>query len=140
MKNNLLLSFFEDLEDKRSHINNLHSLDSILLIGIALFICGAQTWKQMEEFAHAKRKLLEKVVEFPKGIPSDDTINRVFSSIDTKEFEHCFVNWTNHISEHFINQVISIDGKTTKGAKSHGEKSPVLIVSAWARGKILLFD
>lgn len=132
MKSNLLLSFFGDLEDKRSHINKLHSLDSILLIGIASVVCGAQTWKQMEEFAHAKRKSLEKVVKFPNGIPSDDTINRVFSAIDTKEFERCFVNWTKHISEPFMNQVISIDGKTARGAKSHGEKSPVHIVSAWA--------
>ncbi len=29
-------------------------------------------------------------------------------------------------------QVISIDGKTVKGAKEHGKKSPIHIVSAWA--------
>jgi hypothetical protein len=124
--------FFRDLEDKRSHINKLHSLDSILLVGIASVVCGAQTWKQMEEFAHAKRKSLEKVVEFHNGIPSKCTINRIFSAIDTKAFERYFVNWTRHITEPYMNQVISIDGKTGRGAKTHGKKSPVHIVIAWA--------
>lgn len=132
MKNNLTLSFFSDLEDKRSHINKLHSLDNILLIAIAAVVCGAQTWKQMQEFAQAKKKSLLKIMDFPNGIPSDDTINRVLSMIDTKQFELCFSNWTKSLSQPFLNQVISIDGKTARGAKSGGEKSPVHIVSAWA--------
>lgn len=132
MSNTSALSFFGDLDDKRSHINKLHSLDSILLIAISSVICGAQTWKQMEEFGHAKRDFLEKIIDFPNGIPSDDTINRTISSLDCKEFERCFVNWCNSIRVPFLKQVIAIDGKTARGAKSHGEKSPVHIVSAWA--------
>ena len=132
MKDLLFLSYFSELEDPRSHINKLHNLDSILLIAIASVICGAQTWKQMEEFAEAKREMLEKIIDFPNGLPSDDTINRVFSAIDTKQFEICFTNWACSLSDSFMGQVISIDGKTARGAKSGGEKSPVHIVSAWA--------
>lgn len=132
MKDVLFLSYFNELKDPRSHINKLHNLDSILLIGIASVICGAQTWKQMEEFAEAKRELLEKIIEFPNGIPSDDTINRVFSAIDTKQFEICFTKWACSLTDSFMGQVISIDGKTARGAKSEGEKSLVHIVSAWA--------
>lgn len=36
------------------------------------------------------------------------------------------------MSEEFKQQVIAIDGKTVRGAKSNGEKSPVHIVGAWA--------
>ena len=96
MNNKSLLSFFGDLEDKRSHINKLHSLDSILLIAVASVICGAQTWKQMEEFAHSKRAFLEKFVDFPNGIPCDDTINRTISALDNKHFERCFANLLEH--------------------------------------------
>lgn len=127
-----VLSFFGDLEDKRSHINKLHSLDSILLIALSSVICGAQTWKQMEEFAHAKSDFLEKIVDFPNGIPSDDTINRTISALDSKNFERCFVNWCSAIRVPFVKQVIAIDGKTARGAKSNGEKSPCHLVSAWA--------
>jgi predicted transposase YbfD/YdcC len=56
----------------------------------------------------------------------------VFSSIDNLEFEYYFIEWVSCISTLSSGQVIAIDGKTIKGAKSHGKKSPVHMVSAWA--------
>ena len=129
---NKLISIFGSVEDPRSHINQLHDLVDILLIGIISVICGAETWKQMVEFAYSKEDFLKKFLKLSNGIPSDDTINRVFSSIDSNQFESCFSEWVNSISEITKGQVIAIDGKTLCGAKSKGVKSPVHIVSAWA--------
>ena len=129
---NKLVSIFGSIEDPRSHINQLHNLEDILLIGIISVICGAETWKQMVEFSTSKEEFLRKFLELPNGIPSDDTINRVFSSIDSSQFETCFIDWVNSISKLSKGQVIAIDGKTLRGAKSHGKKSPVHMVSAWA--------
>ena len=131
-KDNRLVSIFGNMEDPRSHINQLHNLEDILLIGIISVICGAETWKQMVEFATSKEEFLKKFLELKNGIPSDDTINRVFSSIDSSQFETCFIDWVNSISTLSKGQVIAIDGKTLRGAKSHGKKSPVHMVSAWA--------
>jgi len=58
----------------------------------------------------------------PYGIPSHDTFNRVFSSIDSTQFEQVFVQWVSSLSEIKPGQVISIDGKTIRGAKQHGKK------------------
>lgn len=127
-----LVSIFGNIEDPRSHINQLHNLEDILLIGIISVICGAETWKQMVEFSNSKEEFLRKFLELPNGIPSDDTINRVFSSIESSQFETCFIDWVNSISKLSKGQVIAIDGKTLRGAKSHGKKSPVHMVSAWA--------
>jgi len=129
---NKLVSIFGNIEDPRSHINQLHNLVDILLIGIISVICGAATWKQMIEFANSKEVFLKKFLELPNGIPSEDTINRVFSSIDSSLFETCFIEWVNSISNLSKGQVIAIDGKTLRGAKSKGKKSPVHMVSAWA--------
>ena len=129
---NKLMSIFGSIEDPRSHINQLHNLVDILLIGIISVICEAETWKQMIEFANSKGELLRKFLELPNRIPSDDTINRVFSSIDSSQFETCFIDWVNSISNLSKGQVIAIDGKTIRGAKSKGKKSPVHMVSAWA--------
>jgi len=129
---NKLVSIFGSVEDPRSHINRLHNLVDVLLIGIISVICGAETWKQMIEFANSKEKFLRKFLELPNGIPSEDTINRVFSSIDSSLFETCFIEWVNSISNLSKGQVIAIDGKTIRGAKSNGKKSPVHMVSAWA--------
>ena len=129
---NKLVSIFGSIEDPRSHINQLHNLVDILLIGIISVICGAETWKQMIEFATSKEKFMRKFLELPNGIPSEDTINRVFSSIDSSQFETSFIDWVNSISTLSKGQVIAIDGKTLRGAKSKGKKSPVHMVSAWA--------
>jgi predicted transposase YbfD/YdcC len=130
--NNKLISIFGNVEDPRSHINQLHDLVDILLIGIISVICGAETWKQMVEFAISKEEFLKKFLKLNNGIPSDDTINRVFSAIDSNQFENCFIEWVNSISEITKGQVIAIDSKTLCGAKSKGIKSPVHMVSAWA--------
>src|SRR5665811_1017111 len=115
---NKLISIFGSVEDPRSHINQLHNLVDILLIGIISVICGAETWKQMIEFANSKEDFMKKFLELPNGIPSEDTINRVFSSIDSSQFETSFVDWVNSISKLSKGQVIAIDGKTLRGAKS----------------------
>ncbi len=133
MKNdNKLMSIFSTIDDPRSHINQLHDLVDILLIGIISVISGAETWEQMVEYARSKEDFLKKFLKLKNGIPSKDTINRVFSSIDNEQFEACFIEWVNSISNTTKGQVIAIDGKTLRGAKSNGKKSPVHMVSAWA--------
>lgn len=79
-----------------------------------------------------KRRISKEISKLENGIPSDDTINRVFSAIDSNQFENCFIEWVNSISEITKGQVIAIDGKTLCGAKSKGVKSTVHMVSAWA--------
>ena len=131
-EDNKLISIFGSIEDPRSHINQLHNLVDILLIGIISVISGAETWKQMVEFACSKEQFLKKFLKLDNGIPSKDTINRTFSAIDSNQFESCFIEWVNSISTITKGQVIAIDGKTLRGAKSNGKKSPVHMVSAWA--------
>src|SRR5690606_42066642 len=102
----------------RSHIDQPHSVNNIHVIGVISVSCGAETWKQMEEFAEAKQEFLSTIIDFSNGVPSDDTFNRVFSTIDSKQFEVCFAKWATSLSEEFKQQVIAIDGKTVRGAKS----------------------
>jgi predicted transposase YbfD/YdcC len=129
---NELVRIFSQVQDPRSHINKLHNIVDILLIGMVSVLCGAETWLQMKMFAQSKEDFFRKFLKLENGIPSEDTINRVFSAIDSNEFESCFVEWVNSISELKKGQVISLDGKTLRGAKSNGKKSPVHMVSAWA--------
>jgi len=127
-----LVKIFNEIEDHRSHINRLHNLIDILVIGMVAVICGAETWKQMVGFAKSKEDFLRRFLELPNGIPSEDTINRAFSAIDSIKFEECFLNWVNSLSSISKGQVIAFDGKTIRGAKSCGKKSPIHMVSAWA--------
>lgn len=129
---NKLRSIFSQIDDPRSDINKLHKLEDILLIGIISVICAADTRKNMETYAKAKEEFLRSFLDLPNGIPSDDTFNRVFSSIDSGQFENCFIDWVSSLVNLTGGEVIPIDGKTIRGAKSNGKKSPFHMVSAWA--------
>jgi len=135
---NELRSIFSQIDDPRSDINKLHKLEDILLIGIISVICAADTWKNMETYAKAKEEFLRSFLELPNGIPSDDTFNRVFSSIDSEQFEACFVDWVSRLVNLTDGEVIPIDGKTIRGAKANGKKSPFHMVSAWATNNNLV--
>lgn len=101
-------------------------------------ICGANSWNEMESYANSKEEFLRSFLDLPNGIPSHDTFNRVFSNIDSNEFEKCFIQWVSGLAELQPKEVIAIDGKTIKGAKSSGKKSPVHMVSAWANDNNLV--
>lgn len=135
---NELRSIFSQIDDPRSDINKLHKLEDILLIGIISVICAADTWKNMETYAKAKEGFLRSFLDLPNGIPSDDTFNRVFSSIDSEQFETCFADWVSRLVNLTDGEIIPIDGKTIRGAKSNGKKSPFHMVSAWASNNNLV--
>ena len=127
-----LKTIFGRIPDFRRSHKQLYDLESSLLIGIISVICGAESCNEMEDYARAKEDFLRTFLDLPNGIASHDTFNRVFSNIDSNEFEGCFIEWVSTLAQLKPKQVIAIDGKTIKGAKSSGKNSPVHMVSAWA--------
>ena len=90
---NNLRSIFGKIDDPRRDLTKLHELNDLLLIGIISVICGADSWNEMELYAQEKEDFLRTFLKLPNGIPSHDTFNRVFSAIDSKQFELCFIEW-----------------------------------------------
>jgi predicted transposase YbfD/YdcC len=107
-------------------------LEDIIVIATLSVLCGAETWDDMEEFGKAKDSWLRTFLKLPGGIPSHDTFNRVFSLLDSKQLQDCFIQWTNSVATMTENEVISIDGKTICGSRDNKKKSIVHMVSAWA--------
>jgi len=130
--NSKLSDVFSSVSDPRRPLRRLHKLNDILLISILAIICGAETWNNIEQYAQAKKDFLKKFLELPNGIPSHDTFNRVFAIIDPEEFEQSFMKWVSSIVTIKNGELVSLDGKTIRGAKSKGKKSPFHVVSAWA--------
>lgn len=127
-----LASIFSQVKDPRRDLLKLHKLNDILLISTLAVICGADTWKDIETFAISKEEFLQTFLELPNGIPKLDTYRRVLAAIDSQCFENCFVEWVNSFTTLNDKEVVAIDGKTIRGAKSNGGKSPIHMVSAWA--------
>jgi len=128
-----LIKIFEQLEDNRRSLSKLHNLNDILVMAIIAVICGADSWNDIQEYCLAKEEWLSKLLKLQNGIPSHDTFNRVISSIDSQSFEKYFIEWVSTlITLTGQKEIINIDGKTIRGAKQHGKKSPIHMVSAWA--------
>lgn len=94
-----LLDHFAKLTDPRIDRTKEHKLIDILAIAICGMLCGADNWVAMEQYGNAKQEWLKQFLELPNGIPSHDTISRLFARLDPKEFEQCFRDWVKTISE-----------------------------------------
>jgi predicted transposase YbfD/YdcC len=131
-KSRSLIDCFSDLKDPRIDRSKRHHLTNILVISICAVICGSEGWEDIEEFGEARQEWFERFLELPNGVPSHDTIARVFARLDPKEFEKRFTEWVGTLREK-LSEVVSIDGKVSRGShnKAAGRKA-IGMVSAWA--------
>lgn len=130
------LSFFhhfDTLVDPRIQRCQRHKLGDILFLAVAAMLGGANDFVAMQKFGHAKRAWLDKFLELPNGIPSHDTLGRVFALLDSEQFIQCFINWVQTIHEVTEGEVIAVDGKTARASLDRPSgKNPLHVVSAWA--------
>jgi predicted transposase YbfD/YdcC len=128
----LFISIFNQLEDPRIERNKEHRLLDIVGLSICAAICGADSWTDVECFGKAKEPWLRTFLGLEKGIPSHDTIGRVFAALDPGVFQACFQQWVCAL-KHNVEGVVAIDGKTIR--RSHDSrkgKQAIHLVSAWA--------
>lgn len=128
-----ILKYFSSLEDPRIERTKQHLLVDIVAIAILAVISGADSWVAIETYAQAKLEWLQQFLTLPNGIPSHDTIARVFAKLDSQAFEQCFQRWVESITETMGAQVIPIDGKTVRQSfdRERSQKA-IHVVSAWA--------
>ena len=68
----------------------------------------------------------------PHGIPSHDTLGRVFARLDATGFEEGLRDWVQSAFALTEGQVVPIDGKSVCGSHDWG------LVSAWAQANWLV--
>lgn len=125
--------YVSKLEDPRIERNKRHSLLDIIMIVLAAIICRIDSWEEIEEWANLHKQWLSSFLELANGIPSHDTLRRVFQRISPKMLQACLLNWVNVLRVKASGQIIAIDGKTVRGAGLTESGTPILhSVSAWA--------
>ncbi|PRP68748.1 hypothetical protein BUE93_20660, partial [Chromobacterium amazonense] len=90
-----------------------HPLDEILVIAVCAIFAGAESFVEAVEWAEVKEAWLRRFLPLKNGIPSHDTVNRVFRLLDPKQFENAFRSWTQGLLGSF--RQIAIDGKCLRG-------------------------
>jgi predicted transposase YbfD/YdcC len=127
------LACLESVIDPRLHRNRRHKLVDILVIALCGFLAGCEGWVDVELFGNSKRKWLEKFLELPNGIPSHDTLGRVFALLDPHQLVRVLRQFVQTVTGSLHEEAVSIDGKTLarSGARTKGQKA-LHLVSAWA--------
>jgi len=138
-----LIKIFERIPDERQSGKIKHLLCDVIFIAIIATVASCDDYEEIEEYATENEEWFRKYLQLPNGIPSHDTIERVFSWINPKLLTSCFADWTSLISKSSIpikveteegtskqQGIIAIDGKTMRATGS-SEKKAMHVVSAW---------
>ena len=127
------IEVFGRLEDKRIDRTKKHLLLDIIGLSLCALIAGAQNFEEISDYGQSNIAWLKTYFTFENGIPSHDTIGRVFGWLDSQAFQECFLEWLNKVSPFLPEGVIAIDGKTLRGSRRKNKKLKALhIVSAWS--------
>jgi predicted transposase YbfD/YdcC len=122
---------FEDCSDPRREHRRLHNLWDIIGLTLCAIICGCDSVVEIHEYGVKKYEFLSTFLDLENGVPSHDTIGRVFALLHPEKFRDSFSRWTQSLAQALPGRVIAIDGKTLRGAHNKGEK-PLHLVSAFA--------
>jgi predicted transposase YbfD/YdcC len=128
-----LMKSFADMPDPRVVGRTDHLLLDILVLTVCAVLCGVDDWEGVEIWGQAKLGWLRQFIALKNGIPSHDTIGRVFAAMDSAKFQGCFTRWVSTVCGSLVGQVVAIDGKTQRGSHHHrlGKKA-IHMVSAFA--------
>ena len=92
-----LLKHFESLEEPRVTYLVEHRLLDIIALTLCGVICGADSWVEIEAYGHSKADWLQSFLALPSGIPSHDTISRLFAMLEPAPLQSCFTNWSSQL-------------------------------------------
>lgn len=74
---------------------------------------------------------LRQYFPYTNGIASHDVLGKLIALIDPVEFNGCFAQWINSLSELTDDEVVAIDGKSLRGSATQ-YRSALHLVSAYA--------
>ena len=104
-----LITHFSIIKDPRQLSKVKHDLIDILILCIVGVLCGAEGWHDIEQVGHARLSWFQERGLLKNGIPVDDTIARIISTISPEHFHECFINGMSSIHTLTHGQVIAID-------------------------------
>jgi predicted transposase YbfD/YdcC len=151
-KENMFLTLsghLSSVADPRIFHKITYRLDEILFLAVSAVVSDCTDWQDIVDFGHDKLEWLQKYFPYNQGIPSHDTMNRVFSLIDKGAFESMFRQWA---SQHFTPSaglLISFDGKSLRRSatkleqqmpRAEGGKGAEHLLGAWCNEQSVCFD
>lgn len=106
----------------------------MLVVAVNGVLAGADTFVEIEAWANEKLDWFRQYLKLEHGIPSHDTLGRLFGLIRPDEFEAAFRRWVGSVLPALgPDAVVAIDGKTSRRS-GKVDATALHLVSAFAAG------
>lgn len=125
-------TYFSKVKDFRVIGRCSHLLGDILGLVIVGVLADCDDFVEIADYGESNIAFLRSELgfSFANGIPSEDTLERVFKHLNTKELEGCFRQFTHDLS--LAGKHLSIDGKELRSTIPKGKKHALVrIVNVW---------
>jgi predicted transposase YbfD/YdcC len=126
-----LVERFNTLTDPRVQRQQRHRFSEVVVLTIIAFLGNCNDWAAVERFGHTRLAWLRTFLKLENGIPSHDTIGRVFAMLRTTEFAAIWEEWMREVCAELGFKQVAIDGKTMRSS-GHAERKPLHVVTAFA--------
>ena len=113
-----VLEYLNMVMDMRQAKKVLHKMSDIIALVFFALLANANEWEEMEAFGEEHEEFLRGYLELPNGIPSHDTIQRVFAIVSPEFLQKFQVLWNEMLNSgegEKIKKILAIDGKTQRG-------------------------
>jgi predicted transposase YbfD/YdcC len=121
-----LLQYLNLVTDNRQEKKVLHKMSDIIALVFFAMLANANEWVEIEAFGKEHKEFLRKYLELPNGIPSHDTIQRVFAMVSPEFLQSFQVLWNEMLNRdegEKIKKILAIDGKTQCGNGNKTQKA-----------------
>jgi len=121
----------QTIADPRVDRQRRHVFSEVVVLTIVAFLANCNDWMSVERFGKARLEWLRTFLILENGIPSHDTIGRIFAMLDPDEFAAIWEPWMREICARLGLKHVAIDGKTMRGSGSASRKA-LHVVTAFA--------
>jgi hypothetical protein len=128
-----LVEQLQTIPDPRRQCANLkHPLVDVIMLGFCGVLAGCEDFVEITTWGKVHEAFLRTFLELPHGIPSHDTLTRVFAVLPAATLQAVLLPWLQERRE-VPDEWIHVDGKTLRGTRCKRQQLKALhVVSAWA--------
>lgn len=132
-----ILDYASSVMDVRQEKKVLHKMADIILLVFFATLANADDWVEIEVFGKEHEDFLHNYLELPNGIPSHDTIQRVFAMVPSEFLESFQHRWNEMLSSdegEKVKRLLAIDGKTQRGNGNKNQRANHIVSAVDERG------
>jgi predicted transposase YbfD/YdcC len=128
-----LVEQVKKIPDPRRQCRNLkHRLEDVLVLGFCGVLAGCDDFVELADWARQNETFFRTFLDLPNGIPSHDTLNRIFTLVTPRALQEVLVPWLLE-RRGLPGDWIHVDGKTMRHTRRNSHHLGALhVVSAWA--------